>query len=131
MQNKAAPGLLKAALTCKCPACGEGAVYKEGLFTLAVRDNCEHCGFPLGNHDSADGPSVVLIFVLGFLLVPLALLVEFTFTPPVWFHMVFWGVIALTMIFGMLRPVKAYIIALQYRHRPDDWDTSHDENTKP
>lgn len=127
-QNDGFSGHFKTALSCMCPVCQKGEIFKKGFFTLAVKEKCEVCGFPLGRHDSADGPAVFLIFILGFLLVPLALFVEFTFSPPIWFHMVFWGVIALIMIFGMLRPVKAYIIGLQYRHRPDDWNTPDDKN---
>lgn len=127
-QHEDLPGHLKTALSCKCPVCKKSDIFKKGFLTLAVKEKCDRCGFPLGRHDSADGPAVFLIFILGFLLVPLALFVEFTFSPPIWFHMALWGIIALTMIFGMLRPVKAYIIGLQYRHRPDDWDMPDDKN---
>lgn len=123
---------VKNALACHCPACGKGYIFKPGFLNMAIREHCESCGFPLGQHDSADGPAVFLIFILGFLLVPLALLVEFTFSPPLWFHAVFWGMIALGMTLGMLRPVKAYIIGLQFKHRPDDWkEENHGTEKEP
>lgn len=110
--------MVRRALASRCPACGKGALYNPGL-TVAVRERCESCGLPLAAQDSGDGPAVFLIFVLGALLVPLALLVEKIFAPPLWVHGVVWTVVALGLTLGMLRPVKAFIIALQVRHRPD------------
>lgn len=107
-------------LSCKCPRCREGELYKPGL-TLTLRDRCENCGLDLAKNDSADGPAVFLIFILGFALVPLALLLEVTAHPPLWLHAMLWGALALLITLGALRPIKAYIIALQYRHRPNDW----------
>ncbi len=41
--------------------------------------------------DTGDGPAVFAIFILGFLVLGLALYVEFTYEPPVWVHVVLWG----------------------------------------
>lgn len=112
--------IIKTAWACKCPKCQKGNLYKPGL-TLDLNDQCPNCGFDLAKNDSADGPAVFLIFILGFLLVPLALLVEYTFYPPLWLHAVLWTIIALGLTLGTLRPLKAYVIALQYKHRPNDW----------
>ncbi|MFA5592816.1 MAG: DUF983 domain-containing protein [Micavibrio sp.] len=109
------------ALSCKCPRCGEGALYPRGLNPV-LYSSCPVCGLHLGKNDSADGPAVFLIFVLGFALVPLALLLEAAFSPPLWFHGVLWGAVALILTLGLLRPVKSLVIALQYRHRPKDWE---------
>lgn len=115
-------GLMRLALRCKCPRCGEGDLYKPG-FSMAVREICAVCGLKLSDHDSGDGPAVFLIFVLGFLLVPLAALFEYIFSPPLWVHGVVWGFVALAITLGSLRPLKAYVIALQYKHRPEDWES--------
>ena len=108
------------ALACKCPRCGEGSLYPSG-FNLVLLPACPVCGLNLSKNDSADGPAVFLIFILGFSLVPLALLFENIFAPPLWVHGVLWGIVALGATIGMLRPLKAYIIGLQYKHRPEDW----------
>lgn len=110
--------LLRTALACKCPRCGEGDLYRPGFLNLTIVDRCAHCAFPLGKNDSADGPAVLLIFALGALLVPLAAALEFIFAPPLWLHVVLWGPLALALTLGALRPLKAYVIALQYKHRP-------------
>ena len=111
---------VKLGLGCKCPQCKSGELYQDG-FTLSLKDKCENCGLDLSKNDSADGPAVFLIFILGALLVPLALLFEALIEPPLWVHAVVWTAVALGLTLGTLKPLKAYIIALQYEHRPNDW----------
>lgn len=113
--------LVRNALACKCPRCREGDLYEPG-WSFDLREVCPVCGLDYGKSDSADGPAVFLIFVLGFLLVPLALLVEVVFSPPLWVHAVLWTVVALGLTIGSLRPLKAYIIALQFKHRSGDFE---------
>ena len=103
-----------------CPQCRTGRIFESGL-TLSLKEQCDNCGLDLSKNDSADGPAVFLIFILGFALVPLALVMDYAFGPPLWFQAAFWTVIALVLTLGALRPLKAYIIALQYKHRPNDW----------
>lgn len=112
--------LVKQAFACKCPRCGEGDLYEPG-FSLTIREKCAVCGLKLAENDSGDGPAVFLIFLLGFMLVPLAALLEWAVHPPLWVHGVLWGAIALGITVGSMRPLKAYVIALQYKHRPGDW----------
>jgi uncharacterized protein (DUF983 family) len=113
--------LIKTGWACKCPKCGIGNIYQSGL-TLTLRDECPHCGLNLAANDSADGPAVFLIFILGFALVPIALILDALFVIPLWAHAILWTVVALAITLGSLRPLKAYIIALQYKHLP--WDNN-------
>ena len=112
---------LKLGLACKCPRCGKGDIYKS-RFDLSLKKECDECGLDLDKNDSADGPAVFLIFILGFLIVPLALWVDYILAWPLWLHSIVWGATCLVLIVGSLRPIKAYIIALQYKHRPNDWN---------
>ena len=113
--------LVRMALRGRCPRCKTGGIYKAGL-TMDLRRSCADCGLNFSKGDVADGPAVFLIFILGFLLVPLAIWFEFTVHPPLWVHAALWGVVALGMTLGLLRPVKAYILALQFKHRPQDFE---------
>ena len=108
------PTALSTALTCRCPRCGTGPLF-EGF--VQVRARCENCGLDLSDHDSGDGPAVFLIFILGAICVPLALWINAVFSVPFWLPAVIAGTVALGLTFGLLRPTKAYVIALQYRHR--------------
>ncbi|MGN7437105.1 MAG: DUF983 domain-containing protein [Alcanivorax sp.] len=112
--------LLQQSMACKCPKCHKGNLYKGG-FSLDLADSCSECGLDFTKNDSADGPAVFLIFFLGFLLVPLALIVDVALSPPLWVHGVLWTVVTLGLTVGMLKPIKSYVIALQYKHRPGDW----------
>ena len=104
---------LRAALGCRCPRCGEGKLF-AGL--LNVRRACEVCGLDLSAQDAGDGPAVFVILFLGLIVVGLAALVEIRFSPPMWVHVVLWTPLILGGAVAMLRPLKAGLIALQYRH---------------
>ncbi len=110
---------LKHALCCRCPRCRKGSIY-NGFITLTKQ--CSQCGFEISKHDSGDGPAVFLIFVLGFLMVPLALVVDYVWQPALWVHLLLWPVLGCALVIGLLRPVKAYVMILLYRYRPDMWD---------
>ena len=84
--------------------------------------NATVCGLPISRHDAGDGPAVFVILILGVLVVGLAILVEVTFSPPLWVHMVIWPPFILIVAIAMLRPLKATLLALQYRHRPETID---------
>jgi len=116
-------GLLSFGLRCVCPRCGNGRLY-AGF--LQVAEHCDHCGLALARHDSGDGPAVFLVFILGAVVTPLALWVGLTWAWPLWLHAVVWSVVVLGLAVGMLRPAKAYFLALQYRHRPEDFDDDSD-----
>ena len=113
---------LLGSLACKCPRCGEGNLFHSGFYNLNLLKKCPQCGLDYSKNDSADGPAVFLMFILGSVLVPLALIVEVSFEPPLWVHAVLWGAIALGVTVACLKPVKSLVINIQYRHRPADWE---------
>src|SRR5947199_8148921 len=104
---------VRAALWCRCPRCGEGRLF-TGL--LNVRPSCPACGLDLSAQDAGDGPAVFVILFLGLIVVGLAAIVEIKFTPPIWVHLVLWTPLILGGAILMLRPLKAGLIALQYKH---------------
>ena len=104
---------IRAALGCRCPRCGQGRLF-TGL--LNVRGACEVCGLDLSAQDAGDGPAVFVILFLGLIVVGLAALVEIKFSPPIWIHLVLWTPFIIVGAIVMLRPLKAGLIALQYRH---------------
>lgn len=106
---------------CLCPSCKKNSIFKPG-FTMELKDTCEVCGLDITKNDSGDGPAVFLIFILGFSLVPMALWLDMLFPIPLWLHAVIWTIAALGLTIGTLRPLKAYVIALQYKYRKTDWD---------
>ena len=110
----------RAGLTCKCPRCGRGPLY-SGFLTVA--EHCPVCGLDLQEVDSGDGPAVFIIFILGFLVLPMALLFEAKVEPPMWLHVAIWPALILGSALGLLRPVKGVLIALQHRNKASDSGT--------
>jgi uncharacterized protein (DUF983 family) len=108
---------VKIALKGVCPKCRTGHIFATPT-ALNPQEHCPRCGFHLGAHDNGDGPAVFLIFILGFLIVPLALVSDAYFTIALWVHGVLWTAISLLLCVLSLRPLKAYIMLLQYRHLP-------------
>jgi uncharacterized protein (DUF983 family) len=104
---------LAAALACRCPRCGKGKIY-NGLLSVAPR--CTVCGLDLAAQDAGDGPAVFVILILGAIVVALAVWVELTFSPPIWVHLVLWTPFTIGGSILMLRPLKAWLIAMQYHH---------------
>jgi uncharacterized protein (DUF983 family) len=110
---------VSAGLGCRCPRCGKGRLF-DGY--LSVNEECPVCGLDLSAQDSADGPAVFITLILGFIVVGLALIVELLFRPPRWVHLVLWPPVIIAGALMMLRPFKAFMIALQYRHRRSEND---------
>ncbi|MCW3473357.1 DUF983 domain-containing protein [Rhodovastum sp. RN2-1] len=117
MTDRASPPWWQVALTCRCPRCGEGRLFRG---VLTVNERCGVCGLDLREHDAGDGPAVLVIFLLATMVVAAAFWVEFRFSPPLWVHAVLWPVVTVPLALAMMRPLKAALVALQYRHRSSE-----------
>ncbi|MBS7539293.1 DUF983 domain-containing protein [Ancylobacter lacus] len=103
-----------AGLGCRCPRCGRGRLF-SGFLTVAPA--CERCGLSYDFADAGDGPVVFIILLAGTLVVGLALWVELTWSPPLWVHALLWTPLVLLSTVGLMRPLKALLIAQQYAKR--------------
>ena len=117
MTDSVAPTWWQTALQCRCPRCGKGKLF-VGLLT--VRERCAVCDLDLREHDSGDGPASLVIFALGAVVLGLAFWVEVRFAPPWWVHALLWPPITLALAIAMMRPLKAGLVALQFRHRSSE-----------
>ncbi len=102
------------ALNGSCPRCGQGRLF-SGL--LKIRARCGVCDLDLGAVDSGDGPASLAVFVVGAIVVGLAFWLEFRIEPPVWVHVVIWPPVTVGLTVGLMRPLKAALVALQFQHR--------------
>ena len=103
-----------AGVACRCPNCGEGALF-SGFLTVAPE--CEACGFDLRKADSGDGPAVFIILIAGAIVVGSALIVEVKYQPPFWLHAALWLPLILVVTLWPLRAMKSLLIALQFHHK--------------
>jgi uncharacterized protein (DUF983 family) len=101
----------------RCPRCGRGPLFHTGLM---LRPNCSACGLDYKFFDTGDGPAVFAILILGFIVLGAALFVEFSYEPPVWVHVVLWGLLTPLLAFLLLRFLKAILVALQWIHKAEE-----------
>jgi uncharacterized protein (DUF983 family) len=111
------PSAFRTGLSCRCPRCGRGKLYRG---FLALRDRCESCGLDYGAADTGDGPAVFLILIVGAIVVFAAVMVEILVMPPYWVHALLWPPLILGLSLGLLRPAKALLMALQFRHQASE-----------
>jgi uncharacterized protein (DUF983 family) len=117
MDDTAPVPALKAALTARCPRCGEGALFRGAI---ALRERCEKCRLDYKFIDTGDGPAIFGIMILGLVVLGGALILEFRVGPPLWVHLLLWGVGTPLLALGLLRFLKALLIALQFKHKAEE-----------
>jgi uncharacterized protein (DUF983 family) len=112
--RRAEPSVAYAALLGRCPRCGRGQLFR-GFLTVAA--SCGACGLDYSRFEAGDGPAVFVILIVGAIVAGGALLTEVWYQPPYWVHAVIWGPAVVILSLGLLRPLKAGLIVLQYKHR--------------
>jgi len=104
----------RAGFGCRCPRCGEGRLY-AGFLTVAPA--CDACDLDFEKVDSGDGPAVFVIFIIGAIAAALTLYLEFSYAPPFWVHALYLIPLVVGGSLILLRPAKALLIALQFKHQ--------------
>jgi uncharacterized protein (DUF983 family) len=110
--ERASPSALRTGLRCRCPRCGEGPLF-AGFLNVAER--CPACGLDLQRSPAGDGSAVLLIFLAGVVVVTLAIWLTIAYQPPLWVAMVAWPAVILAVALVLMRPLKAAMVALDYR----------------
>lgn len=98
----------------KCPRCGQGPLF-EGY--LGLRKECESCRLDYAKADAGDGPAVFVIFIVGFVAVAAAFIMQFVFYAPMLISLGVSVAIAIGLTLALLRPLKATLIAIQYQNK--------------
>ena len=105
---------ISAGLRCRCPNCGEGQVFSG---YLKFKTKCDACDADLSIADSGDGPAFFVMFAALIIIAPTAMMFELAFRPPQWVHLVLWPPVIVIFCMILLRPFKAILFALQWRHK--------------
>jgi uncharacterized protein (DUF983 family) len=87
---------------------------------LAVLPACSVCKLDFSGFQAGDGPAVFVILIVGAIVAGGALLTEVAYQPPYWVHAVIWGPVLVILSLALLRPLKAALIVLQYKHRAEE-----------
>lgn len=83
---------------------------------LKIAPSCSKCGLDLKFADSGDGPAIFIIFLVSPLVIILAFIVEALFHPAPYMHLLLWIPTTIVLCLALLRPFKATMVALQFRH---------------
>ena len=105
---------LQAAVQGLCPRCGNRTLFAS-LAGFAPR--CRACGLDFASFNVGDGPAAFLIFIVGGIVVGLAIVVQVKASPPWWVHVLLWVPLTAILTIGLLRIGKGLLLALEYRHR--------------
>ena len=108
------PGLGRAAFLGLCPQCGAKTLF-AGVAQFAPK--CSACGLDFAAFNVGDGPAAFLIFIVGGIVVGLAIVTQVKFSPPWWVHVLLWVPLTCFLTIGLLRIGKGLLLALEYRHR--------------
>ena len=109
---EAGPSPVIAALRGICPRCGNAPLFK-GM--AGFQPNCRSCGLDFAGFNVGDGPAAFLIFIVGGIIVALAIWVELRFNPPFWVHILLWVPLAAILTIGLLRIAKGLLLALEFQ----------------
>lgn len=108
---------IRSGLAGRCPRCGEGRLF-SGF--LSVGERCGVCGLDYAFADSADGPAIFVMLIIGFVIVGLALWLELAYAPPLWLHFLIWIPLAIPLCLLPLRLFKGVLLNLQYANKAQE-----------
>jgi uncharacterized protein (DUF983 family) len=96
-----------------CPRCGARTLFAG---TARFAEACRACGLRFSDYNVGDGPAAFLTLILGTIVTALAIVVELSFSPPWWVHVLLWVPLTLAGVLASLRLVKGWLLALEYRN---------------
>lgn len=105
---------IRRGLMCRCPNCGEGAMFDRYLH---VRDTCGTCHEPLHHHRADDGPAYLTILLVGHLMGFAIHLMWVWVRPEPWVMALVLVSIAVGLSLWLLPRMKGMVVAIQWAKR--------------
>ena len=115
---------LKRGFRGRCPRCGEGELFRAFLKTA---DHCSACGQDFTPHRADDLPAYLVIVIVGHIVVPLALMIETNYSPPVALQLAIYLPLTFIASLVLLQPVKGAVVAVQWALRMHGFDENNPE----
>lgn len=119
---------LKRGFCGRCPRCGQGKLFRA---FLKVGDRCSVCGLDFTPHRADDLPAYLVIAIVGHIVVPVALLIETDYAPPVALQLAIYLPLTALMSLTLLQPVKGAVVGLQWALRMHGFDDNASEGIPP
>ncbi len=98
----------------RCPACGEGSLFRA---YLKVADRCPACGEELFHQRADDAPPYVTIFVVGHLVLAAVVGIDIAYEWPLWLHAAMWLPLTTALCLAFLPCAKGALVGLQWALR--------------
>ena len=108
----------------RCPRCGQGKLFRA---FLKVADHCTVCALDFTPHRADDLPAYLVIVIVGHIVVPLALLIETNYSPPVALQLAIYLPLTFVASLGLLQPVKGAVVGVQWALRMHGFDEQNPE----
>lgn len=108
----ASANLMKAAAMGECPRCGSRTLFKS---IVSFADRCSSCGLDYSRFNVGDGPAAFLTLAIGTVLAILAIVVDQSFHPPFWVHVILWVPLTIGMVLYGLRIAKGMLLIVEYQ----------------
>jgi uncharacterized protein (DUF983 family) len=115
---------LKRGFRGRCPRCGEGKLFRAFLKTA---DSCSNCGQDFTPHRADDLPAYLVIVIVGHIVVPLALMIETNYSPPVALQLAIYLPVTFVASLALLQPVKGAVVGMQWALRMHGFDENNPE----
>src|SRR6476661_4935529 len=129
MPARAAWPAMKLGFKGRCPACGEGKIFRS---FLKVNDCCPACGEELHHHRADDAPPYFTILVVAHIIGAGMLWVEERNDAlDIWIHVLLWPTLTLALTFWLLPKFKGALVAYQWALRMHGFETVPPRTQQP
>ncbi len=108
----------------KCPACGQGALYRA---YLKIADTCPVCGEELFHQRADDAPPYFTMVIVAHVVVGGVLVLEQAMHPPTWVQLAIWLPLTVILSLWLLPHVKGTLVGLQWALRMHGFSGEQDE----
>ena len=115
---------LKRGFRGRCPRCGEGKLFRAFLKTA---DHCSACGQDFTPPRADDLPAYLVIIIVGHIVVPLALMIETNYSPPLALQLAIYLPLTFIASLVLLQPVKGAVVGVQWALRMHGFDELNPE----
>ena len=115
---------LKRGFRGRCPRCGEGKLFRA---FLKVDNACSVCGQDFTPHRADDLPAYLVIVIVGHIVVPMALMIETNYSPPVALQLAIYLPLTFIASLVLLQPVKGAVVGVQWALRMHGFDENNPE----
>lgn len=112
-------------LSCRCPRCGEGRLFRAYLKPV---ETCAVCGEEIFHQRADDLPPYIVIFLLGHIVVGGYMTIDSLFVAPSWVHLAIWCPITVIAALLLIQPVKGAVIGLQWALKMHGFGGGTDED---